>query len=222
MVTRRECIESIESNLEQGNSVSLRNAARSLADYCRIILSEIGSHHSGYGIIKGSSIKQRFDLLCPIVPDLLKHKKLFDTIQKTRDTTEHTDEFIPSSALLQDLTDKVKNLDRIFETVILPNLAKMGKIQEKFLKELEEVLEISYDLDKYPGWATPDLNRMLIELREFETIASRLKHLDTEVLQEERLKLRDLKNQLDIILVQAEEAVEWENAQMEYDRIRGK
>lgn len=222
MVTRRECIESIESNLEQGNSVSLRNAARSLADYCRIILSEIGSHHSGYGIIKGSPINHRFDLLCPLVPDLLKHKKLFDKIQEIRNKTDHTDEFSPSSVLLQNLTDKVKNLDHIFETTILPNLAKMGKIQEKFLKELEEVAQMSYDFTKYPEWATGDLHPLRIKISEFHPITSRLKHLDTEVIQEERLKLRDLKNQLNIIMEQAEQAVQEEIAQMEIDEMRGK
>lgn len=208
MFTRRECIESITSNLKDGNTVSLRNAARSLADYCRAILSEIGSHHSGYGIIKGSSIKHRFDLLCPLVPELLPYKKLFATIQKIRDTTEHKDEFTPSSILLQDLTDKVKNLDRFFETDILPNLAKLGKIQEKYLKELEEVLELFYGIDGYPLWATGDLSSLRIKIQEFETIASRLKDLDNEVIQEARLKLRDLFNELEILETQTDNALE--------------
>jgi hypothetical protein len=124
MLTRKECIEAAES-LAHKNAISRRNAARSLADYCKVILGEIGSHHPGYGVVKDISIKLRFRLLRSVVPELLAYEKLFFDIQELRDKLDHHDAVIPSTDSLKNLIENVKRLDRIFESKIYPNLMKL-------------------------------------------------------------------------------------------------
>lgn len=206
MITRKQCIDAAITNIAQGDEVSLRNAARSLADFCRVILSEVGLHHSGYHFIKHFSIKHRYSLLCAAIPELSEYEKLFYDIQKLRDKTEHDETFIPSAASLQSHTNKIKSLDTLFDAKILPKLVTRGKTpKEKFLDEWNVVLEMYVNLEGYPQWAAGTES---IAIEEFRTIASNLRDLDNEAVNEGRVRLRDLSHELEILLEQADNAIQ--------------
>src|SRR5688572_25134045 len=107
MLTRKECMEATES-LAGGNELNRRNAARSLADYGRVILNEIGCYHSGYVFLKELSITHRYRLLRTAVPELLNFKKLFEGIDKLRNRIDHHDDEIPTTNELHILINEIK------------------------------------------------------------------------------------------------------------------
>ena len=198
MLSRRECMNAAES-LVHGNDIDRRNAARSLADYVRIILNEIGAHYSGYGIIKHSPIKHRYKLLRTLVPQLIPLKKLFFEIQELRDAIEHDDEVIPSNDKLGNLINDVKNLEQLFVEDICPDLEKLDmSLDEKLLEDWTEVFYLYDRLDNYLFLNKNKFNDLVRRVHKYMQIVSRLKELNDQTkinIDRELLKLQiDLRN----------------------------
>lgn len=223
MPSRKECLEEALSNLSRGNSVSLRNASRSLADFCRVTLSEIGLHHSGYGIIKDVSIQHRYRLVCGLDPELIPYSKLFQDIQKLRDKIEHTDNFTPSQQELKSLIDKTKTLDELLDKKVIPALVKLGNSpRQKFLEEWNAV-EAMYDsIDWYPAWAIGNFDHIKGKVEEFYSIKDSLNDLNNEAIHEARIRLRDLLNELKLLLKQADFSLQEASLEHDFDVWRGK
>jgi len=154
--------------------------------------------------------------------ELLPYAQLFNSIQKQRDRTEHVDAVIPSVKVLQGLISKVKKLDTLLETKILPNLKQVQTPREKFLEEWNVVCEMYDSLVRYPNWAIGNLSTINPTVDYFYSIESALNDLNNETIQEARLKLRDMFNDLRILLQEANLSLQEASAEQAFDVWRGK
>lgn len=205
MLTRKECLEAAES-LINGKDIDLRNAARSLADYCRIILGEIGFHHAGYLFVTNSPIKIRYRLLSPAVPELFIFEELFDNIERLRHQVDHDDTIIPKKNKLKDLIKNIKELEQLFQTKIYPNLRTLDTSPyEHLIKDWTKVVYLYDNLDNYLSKDMKGFDDVVKEVRNYFPLASRFKELNEKAIADTRLKLRDLQLKLKNLLEQGKE-----------------
>jgi len=196
MLTRTDCIKAAEA-LSHGNTIDRRNAARSLADYCRVILKEIASHYPGYGIVKLISIKHRNLLLQAAVPELFPFQKLFNDIHLMRDHVDHNDEEDPSSDELDNLIQDVKNLDKVFNEKIYLKLNMIDTSPyAKLLEDWNEVLYMYDNLDNYVFSDRKGFEDVVTRVGYYLSLSSGFTQLDKETINRTRLELHDLQTDL--------------------------
>lgn len=202
MLSRKECLEAAES-LAHGNAINRRNAARSLIDYCRIILNDIGSHYPGYEIVKSISIEKRYSLLLTAVPELKTFERLFLDIDKQRNKIEHNDSVIPSSNELDTLIENVKNFDQIFDKTISQKLKNLGTTPyEKLLEDWNRVVYLFDSLDDYMSSSMQGFDAVVDKVRNYFSLAPSFKQLNEQTINETRLELRELQFELKKLLDQ--------------------
>lgn len=222
-LTRKECIDAAVSARALGNIIGVRNAARSLADYCRVVLGNVGHYYSGYGVIQFLAIKPRYIYLSSFEPKLLPFKKLFYEIQDLRDATEHDDSVVPKEQSLENLIQRIKELDNLIENKIIPGLFRSGKTpKEKFSEEWKAVLALYDGICDYPSSIMGDFKAITSKVDEFKTIESNLLNMSDEVIHEARLKLSQLQNDLRIMFENADRLEQELISEHEFDRLRGK
>jgi hypothetical protein len=192
MIDRQECIDAAEK-LAHGNNIDRRNAARSIADYCRIILNEIGNYHSGYVFVKDLSIKHRYRLLSAAIPELLTFEELFETIDKLRINVDHNDKAIPSINELEILIKDMKTLNQIYEKKIYLDLKKRDiSPYQKLLEDWNIVLNLYDNLDNYLFYDKQSFNDIVNLVRNYFPIAKRFKELDDQTITHTRIDLLNL------------------------------
>lgn len=193
MLTIGECLEDAERNIALGKSINLRNASRCLADFVRVVFTEIGNHYSGYQVIKELSIKKRFQLLSSLSPDLAGFEALFIEIDEMRNKVEHHDNSIPCAELLSKLLSDAKRFQAVFDSKIIPALEVSGKTaKEKFEEEWKLMPALLVALEQYSKQGYANYDDIKPEIERLKLLAGKLDDFSTETIQEARVELRDL------------------------------
>jgi len=193
-----------------------------LADFSRILLEEIGYYHPGYQIVRNLSIKQRYKLLYTLVPDLLTFDNFFMDIDEIRNKVEH-DLFIPDANKVLTLLYDAKQLKTIFDDKILPSLTNIDRTsREKLQNEWQVIVNLVDILYRYPQQFISNSQYIDSQIKEFQTIISRIDELSSEAVNEARINLRDLQRTIEASIVDSKDVMEWESAQEHLDQLRGK
>jgi hypothetical protein len=200
MVTKDECITAAEA-LINGNDLSRRNAARSLADYCRIILNEIGSHIPGYLNGKDISIKQRYKSLREVVIELSQFHDSFKEIQHLMDNIDNDETFSPPVIQLENIINHIKKLNQTFEKKISPDLEKLDKSQYDLLKEdWEETLSKYDSLDNYLFQDRIRFDSLLEEVRSYFPVVPNFENFDNQQIMTTRTDLQKLQSKIEALI----------------------
>ena len=146
---------------------------------------------------KSISIEKRYLLLLTAVPELKSFEKLFLEIEKLRNKIEHNDAVIPASTELDNLIEKVKNLDQTFDQTISKKLERLGiSPYEKLLEDWNTVVYLYDSLDDYVSSRMHGFDDVVEKVRNYLSIAPSFKQLNEQAINETRLELRELQFEL--------------------------
>jgi hypothetical protein len=80
---------------------------------------------------------------------------------------DHHDAVIPSISSLEELIERVNNLDQVFESKIFPNLMRLDTSpQEKLLEDWSAVLYLYDSLDDIPAESMKGFDTVVGEVRD--------------------------------------------------------
>jgi hypothetical protein len=150
-------LKKIKHDIVEGDEISFRNAARSLADYARVALNELGTYAPGYSVVSRQQIINRFDLLSPRIPELAVHKKLFKSIDDLRQSVDHDEGITPDKAQLTQLLTQVEQFNVLLEDelVVKTSVETLYRCEIKWdgqSQDTNDPVETKKVLDKAAIW----------------------------------------------------------------------
>jgi hypothetical protein len=205
MVTKDECIVDAEA-LVHGNDINRRNAARSLADCCKIILNDIGSHIPGYLTGKDISIIDRYRSLRKDVMELSQFHESFKEIQHLIYNIDKNETFSPEVTQLENIIKNIKILEQTFEEKISPDLEKLDKSQFNLLKiDWEKTLYVYDSLDSYVFQDRIRFDGLVEEVRSYFPVVPNFKDFDNQQIMTTREELEKLRSELEALILSQRE-----------------
>jgi hypothetical protein len=222
---RKVYLNEAKFEIERNNISSLRNAVRSLADYSRILLSEMADYYPALTVVKELPIKHRVKLLVLTEPLLEKFEDSFLEIYDFRNAVDHDDKKYLGKERLEKLLESFTELETIYEKE-LKLLLRNSSPKSKFLKDLMIAKELIGQLEDYKRWgfyagelSFEEVNTMLNAFTEFgESVDAK----GNELINDKRVDLRDFQITLKNYLKESDAALEWERAQIFYEEMTGK
>jgi hypothetical protein len=222
LITQKQCIDEAKRCLEGNDDVRLRNSARALADFARITFGEITRYYPMYLTTRNLQIGPRYRTLVAIVPELSRHKKMFDEIERLRQMADHSDDLVPKESELTDLISKADKFQVEYETKILPRLKAIVTPKQQLKEEWKSIPPLIEELKQYTQWSFAEYSVFEPEVKEIENIINNIDTIDDFTINNYRIKVRDLQNRMAAALEAAEQGLQWTAAEAEYDQWRGK
>lgn len=223
MLTRVECLEAAEDCLKHNKPIYLRNCIRCLADFARVAFAEVALHYTGYQVVKDLPITKRFRLLSSVLPEIVPFEKMFKDIEKSRNKVDHHDDHIPNKEQLAALIIRTNDFQEIFESKVIPRLNELGNTpKEKLREEWKITMPLIEALKQNEGWGEVDYYSVKEEIENIQSILSRLNAINEGAIQETRMRLRELQNNIMTQLDSAEADKNWERGQADYGQWSGK
>lgn len=159
MLTREQCLNDIQENIATDREINLRNVVRSLADYARVALNELGTYVPGYQVVSKQQIINRFDLLSPRIPELAERRKLFKSIDDLRQRVDHDEWVVPEKTFLKQLFEGIKEFNMLLEAelAIRPPVETLYRCEIKWdgkSQDTNDPIERKKVLDQADIWVS--------------------------------------------------------------------
>lgn len=162
-------MKKIKHDIVEGDEISFRNVVRSLADYARVSLNELGAYAPGYQIVRRQQIIKRFELLSPRIPELAAYEKLFKSIDNLRQGVDHDEEIIPDKIKLTQLFTQVEQFNALLEDelVVKPSVETLYRCEIKWegqSQNTNDPIETKKVLDNAAIWAVNAQNMSITKI----------------------------------------------------------
>ena len=224
-IDRKKCLEEIRINIERKNIFSLRNAVLGLYDYSMIFLADISNHYPVLNIVKNLQLNHRIMLLVTLEPKLEKYNDVFFKINKLRNIITHNERKYEEHGKLLKLLHSLEEIEKFYEHEFLQSLKKLSA-KDKFLQDLKTAEELVAELGKYENtffYSCPmDYKECIDKLFDFRQIAEGINTKHDSFLNDKRVDLRDFLIILRNSISDSQEELNWQEAQIISDQIRGK